>query len=182
MYSKKSVNNITSLILVAIIFLTISCKKTETKPVIGETFKGGKVFFIDNTGEHGLVVAATDQGTGSEWGCIGTTISGADGTAVGTGNQNTIDITKGCTEAGTAAKVCSDLVLEGFSDWYLPSKEELSLLFAKKDVIGGFKLDTYWSSSEVNGNSAWLQSFETGVIFSTTPKDYGTNVRAIRAF
>jgi hypothetical protein len=177
-------------ILPICLFLSISslfivsqgCKKKEAKPVIGETFKGGLVFFIDNTGEHGLVAAASDQTTSAEWGCMGAVITGGKGTAVGTGMQNTIDITSSCSEAAIAARVCNDLVLDGFSDWYLPSKDELNLMFEHKAEIGGFADDLYWSSSEKTVVTAWLQSFGTGTQYSTTQKDYGTRVRAIRSF
>ncbi len=169
-------------ILGSLLLVVGSCKKKESIPAVGESYKGGKVFYIDNTGQHGLVAATTDLGMGSAWGCKGVAISGADGINVGTGNQNTVDIANGCNEAGTAATLCNDLVLEGFSDWYLPSKEELNLLYKQKMLIGGFAKDTYWSSSEVNSICAWIQSFDTGTQFSTTTKDYGTNLRPIRAF
>jgi hypothetical protein len=170
-------------LLCSILFITACSKKKtdEPKPVMGTTYHGGIVFYIDNTGLHGLVAATADLGTGSSWGCYGSAVAGADGTAMGTGNQNTIDIAKGCAEAGTAAKVCSDYVSGGFSDWYLPSKDELNLMFQQKNAIGGFRLDSYWSSSEFSANQAWLQSFNTGVAYSTN-KDYGTNVRPVRAF
>jgi hypothetical protein len=161
--------------------LAPGCKK-NTPPVVGETYKGGKVFFVDASGEHGLIAAPTDLGNNIGWGCLGTTINGADGLAQGSGSQNTIDILNGCAEAGTAAKMCSDLVSGGFSDWYLPSKEELNLMFQKKDMIGGFIKDNYWSSSEVNADRAWLQDFDAGNQYSTTTKDWQTSVRAIRSF
>ena len=84
------------------------------------------------------------------------------GTAVGTGNQNTIDIVTGCADAGTAARICSDLVLNGYSDWYLPSKDELNLLYTNHVAIGGFVVGDYWTSTEVNSTNAWYQGFGDG--------------------
>jgi len=100
------------------------------------------------------------QRTGAEWGCYGTTITGADGTAIGTGNQNTIDIMAGCLTAGIPARLCGDLVLGGYDDWYLPSIDELNKLFINRDAIGGFAgPEMYWSSTEVNNTIAWAVFF-----------------------
>lgn len=171
-----------TMLMLSVVTIPFGCKKAETKRAIGDSFQGGKVFYVDNTGLHGLVVAAADISAGSPWGCKDTELAGADGTANGTGNQNTQDILKSCTEAGTAAKICSDLVLEGFSDWYLPSKDELALLYEQRATIGGFAKDTYWSSSEVSKYSAWLRDFDTGTWYTTTAKDWGASVRAVRSF
>jgi len=95
---------------------------------IGDSYQGGKVAYIDGTNIHGLIAATADQGTSTEWGCYGTAISGADGTAIGTGNQNTIDIMAGCSTAGIAARLAGDLVLNSYGDWHLPSKDELNKL------------------------------------------------------
>jgi hypothetical protein len=130
-----------------------------------------------------LEAAPSDQSTGTTWGCYGVSISGADGTAVGTGEQNTIDIEAGCTTAGTAADLCANLSLGGYSDWFLPSKDELNLMYENLKVagVGGFTDGYYWSSSEYYANNAWIQWFSTGYQY----KNYKNNlirVRAIRAF
>ncbi len=157
---------------------------------IGCYYAGGVVFYIDGSGQHGLVCAVSDQSTGAEWGCYGTTISGADGTAIGTGNQNTIDIEAGCTTAGTAADICANLTLNGYSDWFLPSKDELNVMYQNKADInataiangGSAFADDYWSSSEFDYDFAWMHNFGGGNQ-SQYPKNYGSNkVRAVRAF
>ena len=132
---------------------------------------------------HGLIAAPSDFGV-EIWGCYGTEISGADGTAIGTGNQNTIDIVTGCTTAGIAAKQCYDLIVNGYSDWYLPSKEELNKLYLNKTAIGGFAASyDYWSSTEYNNNSAIVLSFTSGTFSWNADKGNPNNhVRAIRAF
>jgi hypothetical protein len=149
---------------------------------IGQSYQGGIVAYIDSSGIHGLIAAPSGQGS-AQWGCYGATISGADGTAIGTGNQNTIDIMTGCNEAGIAARLCGDLVLGGYSDWYLPSKDELYQLYLNKVAIGGFANNGYyWSSSENNNDYAWVQYFGDGYQGNGSKTYDVFKVRAVRAF
>ena len=81
----------------------------------------------------------------------------------------------------TANKICDDLELNGYTDWYLPSKEELNKLYLNKYIIGGFSDSWYWSSTEGRPGTAWLQIFNNGnkhIYF----KDDTYNVRAVRIF
>jgi hypothetical protein len=149
---------------------------------IGDTGPaGGIVFYLDGTG-GGLEAAPLDQGD-AEWGCEGTELSGADGTAIGTGAQNTADIVSGCTDPGTAAKVADAYEFNGYTDWFLPSRDELNELYLNKDVVGGFSYDYYWSSSESDSYKvgAWYQHFGLGGQNYVT-KNYTVRVRAVRAF
>ena len=156
---------------------------------VGQSALGGKIAYILVSGatgyvdgeQHGLVATSGNTSTSAAWGCQGTTISGADGTAIGTGNQNTIDIMAGCATAGIAARLCGDLVEGGYSDWYLPSKDELNKLYLNKVAIGGFAGINYWSSSEFSNNIAWVQFFLNGSI-TGRDKSNSIYVRAIRSF
>src|SRR3989339_813494 len=149
----------------------------------GKTYQGGLIFHLNTTTGEGLVAAPTDQSTG-EWGCVGIEITGADGTAIGTGAQNTLDIIAGCATAGIAAKLCADLVLNTYDDWFLPSKDELNAMYTNLQLsdFGGFADDYYWSSSEYDNDYAWGQLFfDLGI--QNDPNKYSTlYVRAVRAF
>ena len=155
---------------------------------IGYTYQGGIIFYLDGNG-GGLIAAPTDQSTGTDWGCDGTMISGADGTAIGTGAQNTIDIEAGCTTSGIAADICANLTLGGYSDWFLPSKDELNKMYLNigqgnalgLNNIGGFSPNYYWSSTEFDFVNAWLQNFNVGVQTKYS-KNYNDYVRSVRAF
>ena len=129
--------------------------KTMIKPVeksrhlvVKIELPSGIVFYITDEGLHGLGAARVDQPK-AIWGCAGTFISGADGTAVGTDAQNTLDILSGCPERPIAASVAFEYSLNGFSDWFLPSKDELDLMYQRLHVqgLGGFAR-SYWSSSK----------------------------------
>jgi hypothetical protein len=149
---------------------------------IGDSYQGGIIFYLDGSG-GGLIAAPTDQSAGAQWGCYGTTISGADGTAIGTGAQNTIDIETGCTTQITAAEICSNLQLAGYTDWYLPSKDELDMMYVNLHMqgLGGFSISSYWSSTEYNNVYAWKQIFSNGWQ-DPFIKSFSGFVRAVRAF
>jgi hypothetical protein len=147
---------------------------------VGQTYGGGVIFYLDGTGQHGLISATSDQSTGTQWGCYGATIGGTS-TAIGTGQANTTAIVNGCGTAGIAARICNDLVLNGYSDWFLPSKDELNQMYAQKTAIGGFATNYYWSSSEYSSFYAWYQYFTNGGQ-NASSKGNGSYVRAVRAF
>ena len=109
---------------------------------------GGIVFYITNGGLNGLEAAPVDQSNGVIWGCYGVDIAGAYGTEVGTGNANTVAIVNGCSEPNFAAKAAADYIYNGYSDWFLPSKDELDLLYQQRNVVGGFTSNSYWSSTD----------------------------------
>jgi hypothetical protein len=97
------------------------------------------------------------------------------------GKQNTAEIIAGCSEINTAAFYCDTLIIGGYNDWFLPSKDELNKLYLNKDVIGGFAESTYWSSSELESYPVWGQEFSAGFQFETNKFDF-RYVRAVRYF
>ncbi|MEI7981917.1 MAG: DUF1566 domain-containing protein [Bacteroidota bacterium] len=149
---------------------------------IGQSYGGGIVFYIDGTLQHALVAATSDQGA-AQWGCYGTAIGGTS-LAIGTGQANTTAIVNGCSEAGIAARICDNLVLNGYEDWFLPSREELNQLYLQRNVVGGFTKSLYWSSSESDGNqanAAWIMNFNWDASYTRTKNDATSRVRAVRA-
>ena len=154
---------------------------------IGMKAEGGIVFYIDETGEHGLVAALEDLEGIEEWGCYGTSVS-AYGTAIGTGYQNTLDIVSGCSETPIAASEALAYESEGYSDWYLPSKDELLEMYntigngGPEGNIGGFINFWYWSSSESGSDYASGVYFFGGGSTLYYGKDGAARVRVIRAF
>ncbi|MBT3612376.1 MAG: DUF1566 domain-containing protein [Flavobacteriales bacterium] len=116
-------------------------------------------------------------------------MSGADGTAIGTGSQNTIDIVNANCSPNTsgnsiAANICDTLTLGGYSDWYLPSKFELNEMYLNlhQQGLGGFAGNYYWSSTEYDNNDAWVQNFTNGYQYFTIKFNFYFSVRAVRAF
>ena len=157
---------------------------------IGSTHQGGIVFYLDGSG-GGLIAAVENQSNGIRWYNGSYVTTGATGTAIGTGSANTTTIIteQGAPAISYAAGLARAYEGGGYTDWFLPSKDELNKMYeniGQGNVlglgnVGNFINAYYWSSTE-NGNSlAWEQNFASGLqLFNR--KDSTTNVRAVRAF
>jgi len=166
------------------------CEGNFTEYVLGMQAEGGIIFYLDESGDHGLVAALEDLGE-YEWGCSGEYVDGADDISIGTGFQNTMDIVnQECsTENGgiTSALAALTAEINGYSDWYLPSKDELVEMYntigngGSQGNIGDFSSSWYWSSSEYSINLAIFVYFGNGNSYDYD-KNGSNKVRAIRTF
>jgi hypothetical protein len=160
---------------------------------IGESYGGGKVFYVYDNGKHGLIAATSNQSTAMRWYGGSCTNTRARGDGVGAGLKNTAIIiaNQGAVDGNEfAATVCNEYsvikivggITTTYGDWYLPSKYELNLLYLQKTVVGGFELGIYWCSTEYDDKYAWGQGFSSGSQSSNLGKEFAFYVRAIRAF
>lgn len=158
---------------------------------IGDIYEGGIIFYLDASGCHGLISATADQSTGIIWGDVGVkTYSSGNGVGNGHGNSSAI-VNTATTTTNYAAQICynTDILSQGYLDWYLPSGYELNLMYHNIGPgnkiglgnIGSFSTNRYWSSTEHSENVAWYKNFKTGLYDGDT-KSATYSVRAIRFF
>lgn len=175
--------------------------------VIGEEYRGGLVFFVDETGQHGLIASKADvNGAGVQWrnGASGNKVTNAQGDGIGAGETNTrliiaeqtIDNQKGefaalqaanfqvLADGYTACKtpIATDLICYG--GWYLPSAFELQLMHRnlQESNLSSFAPEYYWSSTESSATSAWLINFSNGEITASSKSNTVGRVRPITRF
>ena len=160
---------------------------------IGEYFEGGIVFHIyrDSVGiEHGLIVSQSDLSMDSQWSSIDTLI-GNNAQSTWNGLSNTQAISNDTTILISAAKACKNLVQANYSDWYLPSIDELYIMFSHRfDInrrlsqVNGSQLiglSSYWSSTELDKTDALSVNYLSGTI-AQDAKNTMKKVRAIRKY
>ena len=157
---------------------------------IGDAYQGGKIAYIDGTGQHGFVAAPADQSTGIIWAVSPwdhLPVPGGTYALIGLGAENTWKIRgqNGTTLSTYAAGLAAAYRGGGWSDWYLPSQFELLELYAHRAAIGGFEPFYYWSSSEYGASMpslVWDQYFVDGAASSVGNKFDTARVRAVRSF
>jgi hypothetical protein len=165
---------------------------------IGEEFGGGVIFHLwkDSLGvEHGLILNKTDiDFTYDIWSNINNVEIGLSAQSPWNGPSNSNAIISQIGHTGSAAKICLDLVSDGYSDWYLPSIQELNMLWnnyytvskSLSEISGATLLNSgqnvYWSSSEKNDNWAFAFTFTNGYAVSADKASTGMYLRAIRQF
>jgi DUF1680 family protein len=155
---------------------------------------GGFIFYVnpnaDKDGWRYLEAAPFDQSAGAKWGSFRKLIAGARGTAVGPGRRNTLDMLAANVEPGTAARLCADLDLNGVRGWFLPSRDELALVYRNLNATGAADFRdggiadnfSYWASSQQTADMAAHIDFADLGRQHGDDKDFPRRVRAIRAF
>jgi len=148
---------------------------------VGDHYGGGIVFWTDSLGQHGLIADTVDLDTGIVWNNGSFNLTNATRNGIGAGKANTERIIIKQGNGQYASQLCADYQGGGYSDWYLPSVTELTLLYNQQAVVGNFTTGVYWSSSELSTQEATAISF-TGGAFTPSNKTLTNAVRAIRAF
>jgi hypothetical protein len=150
---------------------------------------GGRIFYDKGAYSNGwrYLEAAPfeNEFEGIQWGAYEQNVEGTS-TRLGTGKQNTqivVDYLRRIGESGKAAQLCDSLVIGEYSDWFLPSKDELNLMYEnlKKKGLGEFSNSWYWSSSQIYNLYSWDQYFSDGRQ-DYYYKYFTHSVRAVRAF
>jgi hypothetical protein len=165
-------------------------------PAIGQPYRGGLLMYVLQPGDpgynantpHGLIMAPMDQSSGIQWHNGSNIAINTTSAAIGTGNQNTINIINAQGPGSYAAQLCADLVLNGYSDWYLPSLDELRKLIGASGIGGLPTLPNsvdYWTSTEVIGPFFPQTAYAVSIPFgdeSESQKSELVRVRAFRSF
>lgn len=146
---------------------------------IGDTGPAGGIIFYVN-GNNYLEAAPVDTQNQFTFSNVITSMVGTS-TAIGTGQANTNAIIAQAGHTFGAAFVCDNHTLNGYTDWFLPSEDELALMYANRGIIGCFANDYYWSSTDTGPLFARAIDFSTGVHWYSR-KDVNHHVRPIRAF
>lgn len=166
--------------------------------IVGETGPAGGIVFYVNANEQAdgwkyLEAAPSDQSNGQVWSNITNLAVGAgSGSGIGTGITNTAIILAQAGHTASAAKLCSELVINGYNGWFLPSREELKQMYMelKAKGLGALLGNQYWSSTSSFSDIAWAIQFnkcescslDNNGVGMYWPKDTPSAVRCVRSF
>jgi hypothetical protein len=201
-----------TLILTTYTFIAILCatnaQESQSKNhFVGELFGGGIVFYVDHTNQHGLICSLIDLSKSQNWSNVHLRLIGPDSQSDWDGLKNSNAIVSQENHKMSAAELCLDYVNKdygtgSFSDWYLPTIDDLNILFNNKRFINktiesdgnelteGLSKAKYWSSTEYTNEQAWCFNFTYGIVDGSLTKLYyhllekrnQEYVRAIREF
>jgi TolB-like protein len=149
----------------------------------------GIVFYdkgVFSNGWRYLEAAPSETEFTAQWSTNGLNVPGT-ATSTGAGKRNTqliADYIGSNADAIFAAQLCIALNYDGFYDWYLPSRDELDLMYKnlKQKGLGNFSGEWYWASSQDHNRDAWSYNFNNGTQNATAHKLNTYSVRAVRAF
>ena len=158
---------------------------TENPPTYqaGDFVQGGLYTFTDSG--FAYITAASDQSTNAPWGCQGMLIpEGATPDAIGEGIINTPTIVANCATAGISARLADELDLNGFTDWFLPSLEELLGMYTNlADAgLGNLSNHSYWSSTQATATQAFTVDMNNGQANFHNKSQTNRHTRAMRRF
>ncbi len=154
---------------------------------LGDEFKGGTIFYLDDSGEHGLIAAKEDLETENNdtffWGPV----ESLEATDKEYGSSNTTKIAEASEYESHAGFHFKDgLSINGFNDWYIPAQYELDTMKENKKYILNISKESnearYWSSTEMSEETAYALNMV--VLMGTNVRKglYSYNVRPIRKF
>ena len=195
-------------ILILFIFFKLIYSNNQAQS-IGDFYQGGVVFYLDSFG-GGLIVDIADLpnpnpvgGTTSldtllsRWGNYSDNVPGTSSPFLGSGETNTQNFISFYSNGNHAAHLCVNSNRGGYSDWFLPSKEELEEIFSNKSLIdsvsllnGGYLFDDfaalypYWSSTQTSSTSDYRYAYAvySGDFSLLRSKIIEYKVRATRSF
>lgn len=155
---------------------------TREQFFIGDYYQGGIIIALDDSGQHGLIAAIDDQGAANPWWHGEFVETGAVSSTDGEENTKKIIRVQGI-KLPYAAKLCADYQYDGYDDWFLPSKDQLNMLFKNRHVLDGISSQFYWTSTEHEIGRAWVQNLITGEqLLKVTGDQAGMHIRAVREF
>jgi hypothetical protein len=161
--------------------------------VVGDIGPAGGFIFYENpdyprAGWRYLEAAPFDQSAGAPWGCFRRAVAGAQRTAIGAAKDNIAAVLASCRDPSSAAALCANLSVNGVRGWFLPSCDELALIYRnlKAAALGNFDAAlpdnvTYWASTQATADMAYHIDFADAGRQHYDDKDFPRRVRAIRA-